>query len=141
MLISAVVDNMGLSNREELLAQLKQASQPNPQAQQMEQQHMQMQMEQMQAQLQLLQSQAQKYAAEAQKATVEAQLEPQVVQAKLAAALATNLDKGNADEVAFAQRAKMAELLLKERDIVSNERIAQMQVAAKRAWQSIKNVI
>ena len=133
MLISAVVDNMGLSNREELLAQLKQAAQPNPQAQQAQQQQMEMQMQQMQAQLQLLQSQAQKYAAEAQKAMVQAELEPQVVQAKLAAALATNLDKGNADEVAFEQRAKMAELMLKERDIVSNERIAQMQVAAKRA--------
>lgn len=131
LLISAVVDNMGLSNREELLAQLKKAAQPDPQAQQVQQQQMQMQMAQMQAQLQLLQSQAQKYQADAQKATVEAQLEPQVVQAKLAAALATNLDQGRADEAAFAQRAKMAELLLKQEDIQSNERIAQMQMINK----------
>ena len=131
LLISAVVDNMGLSNREELLAQLKQAAQPNPQAQQQQQEQMQMQMAQMQAQLQLLQSQAQKYQAEAQKATVEAQLEPQVVQAKLAAALATNLDAGKGDEQAFQQRAKIAELMLKEKDIVSNERIAQMQMINK----------
>ena len=129
MLISAVVDNMGLSNREELLAQLKQASQPNPQQQQAQQQQMEMQMAQMQAQLQLLQSQAQKYQAEAQKASVEAQLEPQVVQAKLAAALATNLDAGKGDEQAFQQRAKIAELMLKEKDIVSNERIAMAQMS------------
>jgi hypothetical protein len=131
LLISAVVDNMGLSNREELMAQLKEAAQPNPEAEQMQQQQMQAQMAQMQAQLSLVQSQAQKYAAEAQKATVEAQLEPQVVQAKLAAALSNNLQKGDADEAEFAKRARIAELMLKEEDIKSNERIAQMQMATK----------
>lgn len=131
MLISAVVDNMGLSNREELLAQLKEAAQPNPQAQQAAQQQMEMQMQQVQAQLQLLQAQAQKYQADAQKTMVEAQLEPQVVQAKLAAALSTNLDQGDADEKAFAQRAKIAELMLKEADIKSNERIALAQMKTK----------
>ena len=133
MLVSAVIDNMGLSNREELMAQLAQASQPNPEQTQMQQTQMQQQMEIAQAQLQLVQAQGMEAQARAQKYMVEAQLEPEVVKAKLASALATNLDKGNADEVAFAQRAKMAELMLKERDIVSNERIAQMQLASKRA--------
>ena len=132
MLVSAVVDNMGLSNREELLAQLKQSMQPNPQAQQAQQQQMQMQAQQIEAQMAVLQAQAQKYQAEAQKTTVEAQLEPQVVQAKLAAALSNNLDAGGADEKAFAQRAKIAELLLKEEDIKSNERIAKMQTLSKK---------
>ena len=131
MLISAVVDNMGLSNREELLAQLKQAAEPNPQQQQMQQQQVEMQMAQLQAQVQVLQAQAQKYAAEAQQTQVETQLEPQVVQAKLAAALSTNLDSGQADDRAFAQRAKIAELMLKEKDIVSNERIAMAQMSNK----------
>ena len=141
LLVSAVIDNMGLSNREELLAQLKQSQQPNPEAQQMQQQHMQLQMAQTQAQLQVLQAQAQKYQADAQKAVVEAQLEPQVVKAKLAAALATNLDKGSDDEKAFAQRAKMAELMLKEEDIKSNERIAKMQMEAKRASDDAFNKV
>ena len=136
LLISAVVDNMGLSNREELMAQLKQAAQPNPEAQQMQEQQMQAQMAQIQAQLALVQAQAQKYAAEAQKATVEAQLEPQVVQAKLAAALSTNLQKGDADEAEFAKRARIAELMLKEEDIKSNERIAQMQMESKKNLDS-----
>ena len=135
MLVSAVVDNMGLSNREELLAQLQQAMQPNPQAQQAQQQAQQMQMQQVQAQAAVMQAQAQKFQAEAQKTMVEAQLEPQVVQAKLAAALSNNLQAGNADEAEFAKRAKIAELMLKEEDIKSNERIAQMQVSSKRAVQ------
>ena len=133
MLISAVVDNMGLSNREELMAQLQQAAQPNPQAQQLAQMQQQMQMELAQAQLQLVQAQVMESQAKAQKLSIEAQLEPEVVKAKLAAALSTNLQQGSQDDAEFARRAKIAELMLKEQDIVSNERIAQMQVAAKRA--------
>ena len=133
MLISAVVDNMGISNREELMAQMKQSSQPNPEQQQMQQQQMQMQMQTAQLQMQLLQAQVTETQAKAQKYTIEAQLEPEVVKAKLAAALSTNLQEGNADEDEFAKRAKIAELMLKERDIVSNERIATMQMMNKKA--------
>ena len=132
MLVSAVVDNMGLSNREELMAQLQQAAQPNPQQQQAQQQQMQQQMELAQAQLQLIQAQGMEAQARAQKYQIEAQLEPEVVKAKLAAALSTNLQAGTADDAEFARRAKTAELMLKERDIQSNERIATMQMAAKR---------
>ena len=133
MLISAVVDNMGISNREELMAQMKQASQPNPEQQQMQQQQMQMQMQTAQLQMQLLQAQIAETQAKAQKYTIEAQLEPEVVKAKMAAALSTNLQEGNADDSEFAKRAKIAELMLKERDIVSNERIATMQMMNKKA--------
>ena len=143
MLVSAVIDNMGLSNREELMEQLAKSQQPDPNKQQMEQSHMQMQMEQAQAQLQLTQAQAQEASARAQKAFIEAQLEPQVVQAKLAAALSTNLDSGGTEDKSFAQRAKMTELLLKEKDIDSNERIAmmQMQKIQQTAWQIYKSVV
>ena len=54
-----------------------------------------------------------------------------MVQAKLAAALATNLQAGSQDDAEFARRAKVAELLIKQEDIKSNERIATMQMAAK----------
>ena len=131
MLISAVVDNMGISNREELMAQMKQASQPNPEQQQMQQQQMQMQMQTAQLQMQLLQAQVAETQAKAQKYTIEAQLEPEVVKAKLAAALSTNLQEGNADDDEFAKRAKIAELMLKDKDITSNERIATMQMMNK----------
>jgi hypothetical protein len=133
MLISAVVDNMGISNREELMAQMKQSSQPNPEQQQMQQQQMQMQMQTAQLQMQLLQAQIAETQAKAQKYTIEAQLEPEVVKAKLAAALSTNLQEGNADESEFAKRAKIAELMLKDKDITSNERIATMQMMNKKA--------
>ena len=131
MLISAVVDNMGISNREELMTQMKQAAQPNPEQQQMQQQQQQMQMQTAQLQMQLLQAQIAETQAKAQKYTIEAQLEPEVVKAKLAAALSTNLQEGNADDAEFAKRAKIAELMLKDKDITSNERIATMQMMNK----------
>ncbi len=131
MLVSAVIDNMGLSNREEIMAEMKKASEPNPEAQQAQQAQMQVQMETAQAQLQLVQAQAAKYGAEAQETQVNTQLAPQLAQAKLAAALSTNLQAGDGDDAEFAKRAKIAELMLKEKDIVSNERIATMQMKSK----------
>tara|TARA_R110000787_G_scaffold35674_1_gene91393 strand:- start:450 stop:1028 length:579 start_codon:yes stop_codon:yes gene_type:complete len=131
MLVTAVIDNMGLSNREEIIAQMQQAAQPNPEAQQMEQMQQQLQMELAQAQLQLVQAQGMEAQARAQKYMIEAQLEPEVVKAKLAAALSTNLQAGNADDSEFQKRAKIADLMLKEKDITSNERIAMMQMQNK----------
>ena len=130
MLVSAVIENMSLSNREELQAQLKESSQPNPEAQKAQQAQMQAQQEQLQAQTALVQAQATKFNAEAQRALVQAQLEPQVVQAKLIAALSNNLDEDQ-ESKDFERRFKMAELLLKEKDIESNERIAKAQMETK----------
>jgi|TARA_R110000796_G_scaffold17175_1_gene53073 hypothetical protein len=131
MLVSSVIDNMGLSNREELLAKLEEMNQPNPQQQQAQQQAQQMQMETAAAQLQVLQAQAAKYMAEAQETQVDTQIAPQIAQAKLVAALSNNLDAGGGDEKAMEQRFRMAELLLKDKDIMSNERIATMQMQNK----------
>ena len=132
MLVTAVIDNMGLTNREELIAQMAEMSKPDPAAQQAAQQQQQMQMELAQAQLQLVQAQGMEAQARAQKYSVEAQLEPEVVKAKMAAALSTNLQQGNADDAEFEKRARIADLMLKEADIKSNERIAAMQIGAKK---------
>ena len=128
MLVSAVIDNMGLANREELMAQLAQVSQPDPAAQQAAQQQQQLQLAVSQAQLQLIQAQTMEAQARAQKYSIEAQLEPEVVKAKMAAAISTNLQAGSADDAEFEKRAKIADLMLKEADIKSNERIAVMQM-------------
>jgi hypothetical protein len=100
-------------------------------AQQQQQQALAIQQAEAEAKLRVLAAQAAKYEAEAQKVMVEAQLEPQVVQAKMAAALATNLEAGQGDDKEFERRAKIAELMIKEKDIDSNERIARMQVQGR----------
>jgi hypothetical protein len=136
MLVTAVVDNMGLSNREEIIAKMEEASQPNPQEAQMQQAQMQQQQELAAAQLRLVEAQAMEAEARARKYSIEAQLEPSLVKAKMAAAISTNLDSGNGEQVAFNQRAKSVELMLKQEDILSNERIAAMQVKAKNSTKT-----
>lgn len=131
ILMQSVVKNSSLSNREEMLAQLQKASQPDPQ---------QTQVQQMAVHLEgaLKQAQVKKTEAEAAKAQAEAQVTPQVAQAKLVAALSNNLNDQN-ESADFERRAKIAELLLKEKDlhikaedIASNERIATKQMEHKK---------
>ena len=131
MLVTSVIDNMGLANREELIEQIQQAMQPDPQAQEAAQQQQQLQMELLSSQVQYTQAEAQKAMANAQKAMVEAQLEPDVVKAKLVAALSNNLKEGTGDDVEFNRRAKMAELMLKEKEIDQDARVVEMQMAQK----------
>ena len=92
------------------------------------------QMALLQAQIQDLQAKAQKSAAEAQKTMVEAQIAPQVAQAKTIAALSNNLNENN-EGADFERRVKLAEVMLKEKDIDSNERIAMMQMASRQTKQ------
>jgi len=134
ILMQAVVKNSSMSNREEMLAQIQQKSQPDPQAQRAQMAAQQAQMAGAQADVQLKQSQAKKAEAEAQKAVVDAQLAPEVVKTKLMTALSNNLSNGN-EESDFEKRAKIAELMLKEKDINlkeadmhNNRQITEMQM-------------
>lgn len=134
LILKGILQNSSLSNRGELIQTLEQMSQPNPEAQQAQMMQQQAQMALLQAQIQDLQAKAQKSAAEAQKTMVEAQIAPQVAQAKTIAALSNNLDENN-EAKDFERRVKLAEVMLKEKDIDSNERIAMMQMAARQTKQ------
>jgi hypothetical protein len=128
MLVSAVIDNMSLSNREELKAQLQQLSQPNPQQQQLQQEQLQLQIATVQAQIQLLNSQAAESQSRAQKLQLEAQAVPAKVENDRLRAIASNIKPGTQDDVEFERRAKIAELVLKEREIASKEAIVAKQM-------------
>jgi hypothetical protein len=132
ILMQGILKNSSLSNKEEMLQGMAQQSQPDPQQQQMAQQAAMLEMQSKQADTQLKQAQAGKAQAEAQKATVEAQIAPEEAKAKMIAALSNNLDDENEGKD-FERRAKIAELMLKEKDITSNENIAKMQMEMKRA--------
>lgn len=128
MLVTAVIDNMSLSNREELKAQLQQLSQPNPEAQKAQQEQMQLQMATLQAQVQLLQSQAAESQSRAQKLQIEAQAVPAKVENDRIRAVSSNIKPGTQDDKEFERRAKIAELVLKEREIASKEAIVSKQM-------------
>ena len=117
VLIQSIIDNMNLSNREELIATMQQASQPNPQAQQMAMQAQQSQLEFQQAQTAALQGQAAESQARAGKYAIEAQLAPQELEIEKIEAITRNLREGDEDDKEFDRRLKIAEVALKEKAV------------------------
>jgi formaldehyde-activating enzyme involved in methanogenesis len=127
IILKGIVANSSLSNRAEMEQALTQMSQPNPEQQQMAQMAAQAQMEQAQAQTQALQARAARDTAEAQKTQVEAQLMPEEIQAKIISSLSTNIKTEDSDRE-FQQRAKIAELMIKEADISNRKNIVELQM-------------
>jgi hypothetical protein len=116
-LIQSIIDNMNLSNREELLAAMAQAMQPNPQAQQMAQMAQQAQLEFQQSQTAALTAQAQESNARASKLAAEAMAVPQELEIDKINAITRNLKEGDAEDKEFERRMRVAETLLKEKAI------------------------
>jgi hypothetical protein len=116
-LIQSVIDNMNLSNREDLLAAMAQAMQPNPQAQQMQQAAQQAQLQFQQSQTAALAAQAQESSARATKLAAEAQAVPQELEIDRINAVTRNLREGDAEDKEFERRMKIADTLLKEKAI------------------------
>ena len=121
MLIESIVENMNLSNREEMIQRIRQAQQPTPEQQQAAQQQQQMQMQQIQLQMAkeqataaALQAQAAEANARAQKYQVEASLEQYNSETNRIKAASTNIQQGDADDKEFEKRMKLAELTLKK---------------------------
>ena len=127
IILKGIIANSSLSNRAEMEAALTQMSQPDPQAQQKQQMAEQLQMEQAQATTQSLQARAQRDQAEAQKTVVETQLLPEELKAKVISSLSTNIEGDNA-QMQFEQRAKIADLMLKEKDIENKGKIVELQM-------------
>jgi len=120
VLIQSIIDNMNLSNREELIAAMQQAAQPDPQAQQMAQIAQQAQLEFQQAQTAALQGQAAESQARATKYAVDSELAPQELEIDRIEAITRNLKEGDQEDKEFERRLKVADRLLKERQLRGN---------------------
>ena len=131
VLIQGILKNSSLSNREEMIEQMAKMSQPDPHQQQMQHEAIMLDMQKKQADLGKIQ-------AETENITVKTQLAPEETKAKIVAALSTNLNE-DAEQKDFEKRARIADLMLKEEDVRSNERIAEMQMADKRAQKERDN--
>lgn len=116
-LLESIIDHMNLTNREELIASLRKSQEPNPQQQQIAQQQAQAQMEQVQAQIAAFNGQAQESMARAQKISAEIALGQYEAETDRLKVLSSNLETGDQDEKEFQRRAKVAELILKEREL------------------------
>ena len=119
-LIQSIIDNMNLANREELQAKLQQAmqeGQPSPEEQQMQMAAQQAQLQFQQSQTAALQGQAAESQARAQKMTVETQLAPQELEIDKIKAITTNIKEGDGDDREFERRMRIAQSLLKEKEL------------------------
>ena len=137
LILKGIVGNSSFTNRYELMEALAQMSQPDPQAQQMQQAQQQLAMQAAQAQIAVNTTQAEQNRAEATKTMMEAQLMPEEIKAKVIASTTNNLP--NQDEAAsreFDKRVKIAELMLKEKDISNKGKIVELQMADKVNAQS-----
>lgn len=130
ILMNGIIKNSGLPDREAMIEELKKMSQPNPQTQQAQIMGQQLEMQKLQAEVQKLQ-------AEAQKTTVEAQIAPVEAKARVISAVSNNLSEDD-EATDFERRMKMADLMLRQEDIQSNERIAKLQTTANIAKEQIK---
>ena len=134
LVLKSIVQSSSLDNREELAVALEEMSKPDPQQQQMQMQQAQVQLELVQSQSAALQGQAQESQAnaqesqaKAQKALVEAELMPERVKTDLVRTISANLP-ADSSEKEFERRARIAELILKEREIVSKEKMVDKQM-------------
>ena len=124
ILMQSIIENMNLNNREQLIAAMQQAAQPNPQAQQMAIMAQQAQVALQQSQTAALNGQAAESQARAQKLAVESQLAPQELQIDVVNAVTRNLKEGNEDDKEFERRLKVADRLLKESELKGKQQNA-----------------
>ena len=141
ILLRSIIATSGLLNKEQLMVQLDEMSQPDPQAQEMQQQQAQLQMGLVQAQANELNARAQESAADAQEAqaraqklTIEASLLDEKIKSDIIRNLSANISSSS-DDQEFEKRARIADLMLKEKDIDTKERIVDKQMAEKRMQQ------
>jgi hypothetical protein len=114
-LIQSIIDNMNLSNREELITALQQAAQPSPEQQQAQQAAQQVQIEFQQSQTNALNGQAAESQARAQKIAAETKAIPVELETDQIKAITANLRVGTEDDKEFERRLKVADTALKEK--------------------------
>lgn len=126
VLIQNIVDNMNLSNREELMEFLKKASQPSPEQQQAAQKMQQLQEANLMADLELKRTQAatvnkqgMEFEARSKKLIEEAKVVWKELEIeKLKAVAASKPEPGNQDDAEFTKRLKIADFALKEKEMM-----------------------
>ena len=114
-LIQSIIDNMNLSNREQLIQTLQEAGQPSPEQQQAQQAMQQAQMEFQQSQTNALNGQGAESQARAAKIAAETKAIPVELEIDQIKAVTSNLAAGNADDKEFERRLKVADAALKEK--------------------------
>ena len=123
-LVQAIVDNMGISNREEIIERMKQANQPDTQKQQLQQMEIEMKLQNAKATIENIQADTAETMSRVQQNQVETQLLPIEEETKRIAALAKTMPM---DE--FEQLIETAKLELKNKEIESKANLVALQMS------------
>jgi len=135
VLIQSIIDNMNISNREQLQQIIAQASQPNPQAQEAQQAELQARLQFQASQTNALNGQAMESQARAEKITQETKAIPVELEIDQINAATKNLKAGDADDKEFERRMKVTDKLLQERKLNLDAAIRADQADTNRAKQ------
>jgi len=125
IMLKSIVDNMNITNREELIGLIDEAAKPNPEAAKAAQETQAAQMAFQASQTAALSSQAEESNARAQKLAAEAQAVPAETEIARIKAVTTNLQAGDNDDKEFERRMRVSESILKEREVAIKERTEQ----------------
>lgn len=117
VLVQSIIDNMNISNREQLIQTIQQASQPSPEQIEAQQQAQQVQLAFQQSQTNALNGQAAESEARAQKILAETKAIPVELEIDQIKAITSNLREGNEDDKEFERRLKVTDKLLEEKRI------------------------
>jgi hypothetical protein len=116
-LVTSVVENMNVSNREDLIEILEKSSQPDPeQVKQQKEMHA-LEMELKKGQVQYVQAQAFESKSRGDKYVAEKEAVPLETQIKKIEAITRNINQGTQDDDEFAKRLQIADVRLKERGL------------------------
>ena len=127
-LVQSIIDNMNLSNREELIAQIQQAMQPDPQAQQAQAMAQEMAMAKEQATLEYIQAQTAEILSRTTQNQVETELLPFDAESQRIRSLGVGIRDADPTQQDFENRTKVAELSLKEKDLGIKEEAMRNQL-------------
>ena len=121
-LIQAIIDNMHISNSEELVALLKESLQPTEEEMAARQEDIAMQKALQTSQTNAFQGQANESNSRAEKTAAEAKAVPMKMEIDRISAVTRNLGVGDKDDKEFERRLKISDVLLNERKVAVQEK-------------------
>jgi hypothetical protein len=124
VMLKSIVDNMNVSNREELMGLIDKASQPTEEQQKAQDEQRQADLAFLASQTAALEAQAEESRMRAHKLHEEALAVPQETDIARMKAITTNLQVGTEEDKEFERRYRIAEGMLKEREVELKERTA-----------------
>lgn len=120
ILIEAIVDNMNVSNREDIIEALRKAAEPDPEAQKFAKVMQDLEIAFKEAQTKVLDTQGEEFSARAEKLREEAKMVvPEARTNRFKAIASAESD----DDKEFSRRVQIAQQLINERNVATRERV------------------